>query len=185
MNFFRHTGLATTALLMLAACGDDSGTGVAPSGASVEADGQAGGAAQRTPAASATAIGDAATPAAQAQPPAAAPVPGKPPVAPVAVRAEPPPAFAQCRSCHSVEPGKHGLGPSLTGIFGKPAASVAGFRYSPALESASIVWTRDKLDEWLAGPTRMVPGTRMVLPVRDEGQRKAIIDYLETLKQGA
>lgn len=99
-----------------------------------------------------------------------------------ALPAEPPAAFMQCRSCHSVEPGKNGVGPSLAGIAGKPAASGQGFRYSDALRNSGITWSRDKLDEWLVGPMKMVPGTRMVQMVRDDTQRKAIIDYLETLK---
>ncbi len=95
---------------------------------------------------------------------------------------EPPTAFLQCRSCHAVEPGKNGVGPTLAGVFGKPAASAADFRYSAALRESGITWNRENLDEWLEAPARMVPGTRMVQMVRDEGQRKAIIDYLETLE---
>jgi cytochrome c len=96
--------------------------------------------------------------------------------------AAPPAAFMQCRSCHSVEPGKNGVGPSLAGVFGKPAAGAPGFRYSDALRNSGITWTPEKLDEWLTGPMKMVPGTRMVQMVRDEEQRKAIIDYLATLQ---
>lgn len=103
--------------------------------------------------------------------PATAAVPDKPPV-----------AFVQCRSCHAVEPGKNGIGPTLHGIVGKEAGSVSGFKYSSALEESGIVWNRETLDEWLMGPMQMVPGTRMVVPVRDAQQRKEIIDYLETLK---
>ncbi len=96
--------------------------------------------------------------------------------------AQPPTAFLQCRACHSVEPGRNGIGPSLAGIAGKPAASVAGFRYSSALQTSGIVWSRDRLDEWLSAPPRMVPGTRMMQAVRSVEQRKAVIDYLETLQ---
>ncbi len=100
------------------------------------------------------------------------------PVAP----ATPPVAFMQCRSCHSIEPGKNGIGPSLHGVVGKKAASAPGFNYSPALKGAGITWDRASLDKWLSGPAQMVPGTRMILGVRNEEQRAAVIDYLETLK---
>jgi len=96
--------------------------------------------------------------------------------------AEPPAAFVQCRSCHSAEPGKNGVGPSLSGVFGRPAGSAPEFRYSAALRESGITWNRETLDQWLTGPPRMVPGTRMVQMVRDENHRKELIDYLETLK---
>ena len=111
------------------------------------------------------------------------PAPAPPSEAPATeAPAAPPAAFMQCRSCHSVEPGKNGVGPSLAGIAGKPAAGVPGFRYSDALRNSGITWTPEKLNEWLAGPMKMVPGTRMVQMVRNEEQRKAIIDYLATLQ---
>lgn len=94
----------------------------------------------------------------------------------------PPPAFAQCRSCHAVEPGRNDLGPTLFGIFGSKAGAVPGYNSSPALARSGIVWDRASLDTWLAAPMKMVPGTRMVVGQPDPEKRKAIIDYLETLK---
>jgi len=96
--------------------------------------------------------------------------------------AGPPTAFFQCRSCHSVEPGKNGIGPTLHGIVGSKAGEVPGFAFSPALKESGIVWDRATLEQWLAGPTKMVPGTRMIIGVPDPVRRKDIIDYLETLK---
>lgn len=103
--------------------------------------------------------------------PSATPAAGAPPV-----------AFFQCRSCHSVEPGRNGIGPTLYGIVGSKAGEVPGFNFSPALKESGIVWDRATLEQWLAGPTKMVPGTRMVIGVPDPVRRKDIIDYLETLK---
>jgi cytochrome c len=94
----------------------------------------------------------------------------------------PPPAFVQCRSCHAVEPGRNGLGPTLFGIVGRKAGEVPGYNSSPALARSGIVWDRASLDTWLAAPMEMVPGTRMVVGQPDPEKRKAIIDYLETLK---
>jgi cytochrome c len=92
-----------------------------------------------------------------------------------------PPAFAQCGSCHSVEPGRHGAGPSLAGVLGRKAGTQPGYAYSPALASSGIVWNAKTLDTWLQGPMKMVPGTRMVVGLPDPQARKAVIDYLETL----
>lgn len=93
-----------------------------------------------------------------------------------------PAAFAVCRSCHSVEPGKNGVGPTLFGIVGSTAGEVPGYAFSPALKTSGIVWDREKLDTWLQGPMKMVPGTKMVIAVPDAAKRKELIDYLETLK---
>jgi cytochrome c len=117
-----------------------------------------------------------------ADPAAEAPAANEAATAPVPDLAAAPPAFAQCRTCHAVEPGRSGAGPSLHGIVGAQAASVAGFPYSKALKDAGLVWDRATLDRWLAAPVKMVPGTRMVTMVPDEAQRAQIIDYLETLK---
>lgn len=84
----------------------------------------------------------------------------------------------RCQSCHSATPGAASpLGPNLAGVVGRNAAAT-GFKYSPALKAAKLVWNRATLDRFLAGPMRMVPGTRMVVPVTDPAQRAAIIDFL-------
>ncbi|EJU13249.1 hypothetical protein NRB_21740 [Novosphingobium sp. 11B] len=101
---------------------------------------------------------------------------------PAAVTDPAPMAFATCRSCHSTEPGRNGIGPTLHGIVGSKAGEVEGYAFSPALKGSGITWDRKTLDTWLQGPMKMVPGTKMVLPVADAQKRKAIIDYLETLK---
>jgi cytochrome c len=93
-----------------------------------------------------------------------------------------PPAFMVCRSCHATQAGQNGIGPTLAGIVGSKAGAAPGYAFSPALKASGIVWDRASLDTWLQGPMKMVPGTRMVIPVSDPAKRKAIIDYLETLK---
>lgn len=93
-----------------------------------------------------------------------------------------PAEFAICRTCHSPEKGKNGVGPSLFGIVGSQAGDVPGYAFSPALKASGIVWTPEKIDTWLQGPMKMVPGTKMVISVPDAARRKAIIDYLQTLK---
>jgi cytochrome c len=101
---------------------------------------------------------------------------------PAQAAATPPPAFAVCSSCHSVEPGQNGIGPTLAGIWQRKAAAVPGYAYSPALKASGIVWDAQRLDTWLQGPMKMVPGTKMVIAISDPQERKAVIDYLETLK---
>ena len=102
---------------------------------------------------------------------------------PASETAGPPVAFAQCISCHSVKPGVNGVGPSLHGVVGRKAASVAGYAYSDPLKNAGLTWDEASLDKWLAGPMKLAPGTKMVFPgITDPAQRKTVIDYLVTLK---
>jgi cytochrome c len=93
-----------------------------------------------------------------------------------------PPAFAICASCHSVTPGRQGAGPSLAGVWGRKAGSLPGYPFSDALNGSGIVWNAQTLDTWLAGPIKMVPGTKMVYAIPDAEGRKAVIAYLQTLK---
>ena len=98
--------------------------------------------------------------------------------------AAPPASFAQCRACHTVaKGGTAGMGPNLFGTFGGPAAVKPGYAYSPAMKASRIRWDRAKLDAYLADPKALVPGTKMAIPgVKDAAARKAIVDYLATLK---
>jgi cytochrome c len=101
----------------------------------------------------------------------------------VEVAASPPPAFAICRSCHAIEPGRHGVGPSMAGVFGQKAASLPGYSYSAALKESGLTWDAATLDRWLADPRGLVPGSKMVFfGMPDPARRKQVIDYLETLK---
>ena len=89
--------------------------------------------------------------------------------------------FRACVACHALAPGEHRTGPSLAGIIGRRAGTVAGFsRYSPALQAARITWTDETLDAWLADPQAVIPGNRMSFPgIEDQRARADLIAYLE------
>lgn len=94
-----------------------------------------------------------------------------------------PPAFAACAACHSIEPGKNGVGPSLAGVAGRKAASLPGYAYSNALKNAEITWDAASLDRWLTSPQRAVPGTKMPFPgIADAARRREVVNYLLSLK---
>jgi cytochrome c len=88
--------------------------------------------------------------------------------------------FGLCRSCHTITPGGANMtGPNLHGIFGKPAAQNASFRYSDALKTSGIVWDGSHLDQWLAKPMTYLPGTKMSFAgIKDAKDRTDLIAFL-------
>ena len=92
--------------------------------------------------------------------------------------------FARCAICHNVEKdGGNGVGPNLFGIAGRKAATVDGFNYSGPMKASGIVWTDDNLEKWVAGPAKMMPGTKMAFAgITSKGQIADVIAYLHTLK---
>ncbi len=89
---------------------------------------------------------------------------------------------AQCSACHSNEPGVNGIGPSLAGVAGRKAGSLAGFHYTPALQGSGLTWNAKTFIEFLADPTKLVPGTAMTVMVPDATGRANLFAYLSTLK---
>ena len=108
---------------------------------------------------------------------------GAAPAAAVAAADSKPAVYAQCAACHSVEPGKHGIGPSLHGVYGTKAGDIPGYAFSDKLKASGLTWDDATLDQWLAGPMKLVPGTRMTYAgMSDPAKRAEIIAYLKTLK---
>jgi len=93
-----------------------------------------------------------------------------------------PAAFAMCASCHQVEPGKHGVGPSLAGVFGAKAGHAEGYAYSAAMKGSGLTWDEATLDKYLTAPMQVVPGTKMTYAgLKDAAQRREMIEYLKGL----
>ncbi|MBI5162732.1 MAG: cytochrome c family protein [Magnetospirillum sp.] len=104
--------------------------------------------------------------AASAQPPAGDPVAGEK-------------IFMQCKACHSLEPGKKLIGPSLAGVIGRKAGTVEGFSYSPAMKNADVTWTPENIDKYLADPKGFIPGNKMAFNgLKKPEDRQNVIAYI-------
>jgi cytochrome c len=89
---------------------------------------------------------------------------------------------SQCGICHSPQPGRNIIGPSLSGVVGRHSGRVPGFRYSSANLASGLTWDPATLDRYLAGPQQVVPGTLMTYPgLKDPRRRADLIAYLATL----
>jgi cytochrome c len=92
--------------------------------------------------------------------------------------------FARCAVCHNVEKdGGNGVGPNLFGIAGRKSATVDGFAYSGPMKAANLSWTDDNLSKWVAGPAKMIPGTKMAFGgIAQKSQIADVVAYLDSLK---
>ena len=91
--------------------------------------------------------------------------------------------FKKCALCHTTEPGKNKIGPSLFGVVGRKSATLENFNYSEAMKKFDHTWDEETLDTYLADPRATVPGTKMIFPgIKDKTERDDVIAYLETLK---
>lgn len=89
--------------------------------------------------------------------------------------------FVRCRTCHVLEPGVNRTGPSLHNIVGCKAGQVEAFNYTDANANNDIVWTPEKLFQYLENPVRVIPGTRMAFAGLPKAQDRAdLIAFLQT-----
>ena len=87
--------------------------------------------------------------------------------------------FEECVACHKLVRDENSVGPSLNGVFGRKAAELSDFRYSPALKRSGIAWTPETLNTFIADPQKMVPANRMPYAgMPDAGDRADLIAYL-------
>lgn len=92
--------------------------------------------------------------------------------------------FKRCAVCHTSDKGGgDGLGPNLFGVFGRKSATHPGYAYSAPLKKSGLIWNEANLTKWVAGPARVVPGTKMTFAgLSSKKQQADVVAYLATLK---
>lgn len=89
--------------------------------------------------------------------------------------------FNRCKMCHTIEQGgAPKQGPNLFGVYGNPAGTnLPGSLHSGKLAESGIVWDEATLAEFLAAPTRYIPGVRMNFRLTIDDDITNIIAYLK------
>ena len=89
--------------------------------------------------------------------------------------------FAQCSACHAVGAGaQNNIGPVLNGVVGRAAGTYPGFRYSSAVKKSGLTWDEATLTQYLRGPEKVLPGTKMVFPgLASDADLANLIAYLK------
>ena len=88
----------------------------------------------------------------------------------------------KCSICHSLEDdGARRAGPTLSGLFGRPAGSVPGYIYSDTVANLGIDWTEDSIDQLFdLGPNHFIPGSKMPMQrITRPQDRRDLIDFLK------
>jgi nitrite reductase (NO-forming) len=87
--------------------------------------------------------------------------------------------FRKCQVCHSLEPGKDVLGPSLAGIIGRKSGAEPNYAYSPAMKDANLTWDAKTVDAYLDDPQKIVPGNKMPFPgLKTPQDRSDVIAFI-------
>lgn len=88
----------------------------------------------------------------------------------------------KCSICHSLTPDTaRKAGPSLYGIFGRPAGTLPGYPYSEAMRQTGIVWTDETIGKLFElGPDNYTPGSKMPMQViAAETDRADLLAFLK------
>jgi len=90
----------------------------------------------------------------------------------------------RCKACHEI--GKHKAGPDLTGVLGRKAGGT-DFRRYVGLKGVDFVWDEETLDAYIADPIAFLKGlgrsrTAMTIKFRNDDQRRAVVEYLKSLR---
>ncbi len=87
----------------------------------------------------------------------------------------------KCSICHSLTPdGQRRAGPTLYGLFGRPAGTLPGYFYSETLQDSDIIWNDETINALFdEGPDHYIPGSKMPMQRITQAQdRDDLIAFL-------
>jgi cytochrome c len=93
----------------------------------------------------------------------------------------------KCSICHSLSPGSdRRAGPTLHGLFGRPAGTVPDYAYSERLNESDIIWTAESINALFdLGPDHYIPGSKMPMQrIANPQDRADLIAYLRNATAG-
>ncbi len=105
--------------------------------------------------------------------------------------------FKKCAGCHKIGDGaKNSIGPVLTGVIGRKAASYPDYGYGKSIRKASakgLVWNEELIFEWLKSPKKFLrkyldskkAKAKMKFKLKKEKDRLNVIAYLKTFSKPA
>ena len=88
----------------------------------------------------------------------------------------------KCAICHTLTASsERRAGPTLKGLFGRKAGTVADYTYSDTLDGSAIVWDEGTIDQLFdLGPEHYIPGTKMPMQrIAAPEDRRDLISFLK------
>jgi cytochrome c len=88
----------------------------------------------------------------------------------------------KCSICHSLaDDDQRRAGPTLAGLFGRPAGAVEGYAYSETVANLGINWTAETIDQLFdLGPDHFIPGSKMPMQrITRPEDRSDLIEFLK------
>ncbi len=103
--------------------------------------------------------------------------------------------FKRCSACHKVGDGaKNAVGPILTGVVGRAAASVPDYKYGKSIVAAAekgLTWDDESITAYLENPRNFLrkflddkkAKSKMSFKLKKEQDRADVIAYLATFSE--
>ena len=92
--------------------------------------------------------------------------------------------FVKCRVCHAVEKDVSKIGPSLYGVFGRKAGTLASYtNYSDQMKASGVLWNEQSISEFIKSPRTYIKNTRMLfVGLRDEQDIANLLAHLKSIQ---